>query len=132
MKTNSLTIAEAIQKVEQGFGSVYTKEDVISLLNALKVDGGSEATSMKDVIKELKNLKNKIVDKVMENMESEVIDYDSASFTIEYDNKIQIDSIDLDDYQVEMAIKTAIDDVVEELEDEMKDDENVEEDSNNQ
>lgn len=132
MKTKSLTVAEAIEKVEQGFGSVYTKEDVISLLNALKVDGGSEATSMKDVIKELKNLKNKIVDKVMENMESEVIDYDSASFTIEYDNKIQIDSIDLDDYQVEMAIKTAIDDVVEELEEQMKDDENVEEDSNNQ
>lgn len=132
MKTNSLTIAEAIQKVEQGFGSVYTKEDVISLLNALKVDGGSEATSMQDVIKELKNLKNKIVDKVMENMESDVIDYDSASFSIEYDNKIQVDSIDLDDYQVEMAIKTAIDDVVEELEEQMKDDENVEEDSNNQ
>ena len=132
MKTKSLTVAEAIEKVEQGFGSVYTKEDVILLLNALKVEGGSEATSMQDVIKELKNLKNKIVDKVMENMESDVIDYDSASFSIEYDNKIQVDSIDLDDYQVEMAIKTAIDDVVEELEEQMKDDENVEEDSNNQ
>ena len=132
MKTKSLTIAEAIQKVEEGFGSVYTKEDVILLLNSLKVEGGSESTSMKDVIKELKNLKNKIVDKVMENMESEVIDYDSACFTIEYDNKIQIDSIDLDDYQVERAIETAIDDVIDGMEEEMKDDENVEKDSNNQ
>ena len=115
MKTKNLTIAEAIQKVEEGFGSVYTKEDVINLLNSIKEEDGDESTPIHLFIDGLEKIKGKIIDRIMENMESSVIDYDSASLSIGYNNQVEIDDISLDDSQVERVIGSAINQVIADL-----------------
>lgn len=115
MKTNSLTIAEAIQKVEEGFGSVYTKEDVINLLNSIKEGDGGESTPIHLFIDGLEKIKGKIMDRIMENMDISVVDLDSASLSIGYNNQVEIDDISLDDSEVERIIGHSINEVIADL-----------------
>ena len=115
MKTNSLTIAEAIQKVEEGFGSVYTKEDVINLLNSIKEEDGDKSTPIHLFIDGLEKIKGKIMDRIMENMDISVVDLDSASLSIGYNNQVEIDDISLDDSEVERIIGRSINEVIADL-----------------
>ena len=39
--TEKMKISDAITKVENGFGSIYSKEDVLNLLNNLDLNGGT-------------------------------------------------------------------------------------------
>lgn len=114
MKTNNLTIAEAIQKVEDGFGSVYTKEDVINILNSIKANEGGESTPIHLFIDGLEKIKEKIMDRIMENMDLSVVDLDSASFSINY-NQVEIDDISLDNSEVERIIGHSLNEVIADL-----------------
>jgi hypothetical protein len=108
MKTNQLTIAEAIEKVNTGFGSVYTKEDVVNLLNSIK-------ENYQPQYRVLSELKDNIVDRVTDRIDEDVIDLDTAEFSIGYDNKIELERVDVNNHEFGRIVEGVIDDIIEYL-----------------
>jgi hypothetical protein len=105
-KINNLFDQE-ITKTLDSFPSIYTKDDVVSLLSALRTevlykvaDALSEANKNASLITEMqfqdfaedveRNLSNYI------NQSSEIIDYDSAEFELDYNNKIVLNQVCVD------------------------------------
>lgn len=105
-KINGLFDQE-ITKTLDSFPSIYTKDDVVSLLSALRTevlykvsDALSEANKNASLITEMqfqdfakdveRNLSNYI------NQSSEIIDYDSAEFELDYNNKIVLNQVCVD------------------------------------
>ena len=98
---------QAITKVIDAFPSVYTKDDVVLSLTALRTevlykvaDALSEANKTASSITEEQfqefacDVKNDL-ERALCNGQIEVYDTGSAEFSIGYDNKIQIENIDV-------------------------------------
>ena len=95
-----------ILKVVEAFPSIYTKDDVVSLLNVLRTntlnetaDALSEANKAAAGITEMdfQNFSESVtreLEKRINRGDVEVYDYSSAEFTINYHNTIEIESID--------------------------------------
>lgn len=90
-------------KVLDAFPSVYTKDDVVTLLSKLRTnvlyayDADKQATELSkdDFVAFLDNVKNG-VEQMFNRGNVEYIDYSSAEFSIDYDNRISIENVDLD------------------------------------
>jgi uncharacterized lipoprotein YehR (DUF1307 family) len=100
-KINDLFDQE-VTKVLDAFPSVYTKDDVITLLTKLRTntlyaydaDKQSVSFSSDDFRSYLDNVKDG-VEQMFNRGNAEYIDYDSAEFSISYDNRISIENVDL-------------------------------------
>ena len=100
-KINDLFDQEII-RVMDAFPSVYTKDDVVHLLSTVRTQVLFEAAELKPtaVITELKfqefaeEVQNAL-ERSLCNGNIEVYDTGSAEFSIGYDNRIQIENIDV-------------------------------------
>ena len=72
-----------LQLVENSASSIFSREDVIKLINS--VEGGGRVISVDDI--------ERAIDKVIswaENNESDVVDFDSVEFELGYNNRIEV------------------------------------------
>jgi len=72
-----------LQSVQDSVSSIFTKENVITLINLID-EGSSRKITTVDI--------NRAIDKVVEYMDRdqrEIFDLDSAEFELSYDNKIE-------------------------------------------
>jgi hypothetical protein len=88
--------------VIDAFPSVYTKDDVISLLTTLRTQVLTEAAELNPIESITEEQFQEFASDVQNNLERslcngqiEVYDTGSAEFSIGYDNKIQIENIDV-------------------------------------
>jgi len=88
--------------VIDAFPSVYTKDDVISLLTTLRTQVLTEAAELKPTASITEELFQEFASDVNQNLERslcngqiEVYDTGSAEFSISYDNRIEIENIDV-------------------------------------
>ena len=76
-----------LQLVENSASSIFSREDVIKLINS--VEGGRKI-SVYDI--------GRAIDKVIswaDNNESDVVDFDSVEFELAYNNKIEVTNVPL-------------------------------------
>ena len=94
---------EELTKVDHSFPSLYSKEDVISLLGRIKMDFQelevSDRTNIPVIGKELlatmfEDVLNEF-SRVLDRGDREYIDISTAELSIDYHNHIVIDSIDI-------------------------------------
>jgi len=108
-----ITKENAIAQVQSSISSIFSKEDVLFLINAIEVKKGVNAQDL-----------GRLVDNIMsslENCSDDIVDRDSAEFDIGYNNKIELTEVPINfDY-----IREAIENNLCELEEE----EEVEQDS---
>ena len=72
-----------LQSVQDSVSSIFTKENVITLINLID-EGSSRKITTLDI--------NRAIDKVVEYMDRdqrEIFDFDSAEFELSYDNRIE-------------------------------------------
>lgn len=105
-KINGLFELEVL-KVVEAFPSIYTKDDVVSLLNVLRTntlhevaDALSEANKAatgitEEQFQEFAADVNRKLESSLCNGNIEVYDTGSAEFSISYDNRIEIENIDV-------------------------------------
>ena len=105
-KINSLFELE-ILKVVEAFPSIYTKDDVVSLLNVLRTntlheaaDALSEANKAaigitEDQFQAFASDVNQNLERSLCNGNIEVYDTGSVEFSIDYNNRIQVENIDV-------------------------------------
>ena len=75
-----------LQLVENSASSIFSREDVIKLINS--VEGGGRVISVDDI--------ERAIDKVIswaDNNESDVVDFDSVEFELSYNNRIEVTNV---------------------------------------
>ena len=93
--TEKMKISEAITKVENGFGSIYSKDDVLNLLSNLEINGGTN-----DITEEkIRDFCNRIKESIIEN--NDIVCTDDIELSIGYNNQIEIDDVPLSNSELE-------------------------------
>ena len=89
-------------RVLDAFPSVYTKDDVVSLLSTLRTQVLYEAAELKPTVGITEELFQVFASAVYWSLENElnrgnieVYDTSSAEFSINYDNRIQLENLDI-------------------------------------
>lgn len=105
-KINNLFESEVL-KVVEAFPSIYTKDDVVSLLNVLRTntlkeaaDALSEANKAaagitEEQFQEFAADVNRKLESSLCNGNIEVYDQSSAEFSINYENRVELENIDV-------------------------------------
>jgi hypothetical protein len=100
-KINGLFELE-ILKVVEAFPSIYTKDDVVSLLNVLRTNTLNEAAELKPTVgiteiqfQEFAADVNRKFEDELNRGNIEVYDPSSAEFIINYNNQIELDNLDI-------------------------------------
>lgn len=108
-----ITKENAVAQVQSSISSIFSKEDVLFLINSIEVKKGISAQDIE-----------RVVDNIMDSLErncDDIVDRDSAEFEIGYNNRLEVTEVPINfDY-----IREAIENNLCELEEE----EEVEQDS---
>lgn len=110
-----------LESVDKAYPSIYSKEDVMKLLDGftkniilwvteLKEQGpGMSVEQIQDLSEQLMVAISRKVDRLEAD---EVVDFSSASMSISYNNQIEIDSMDYNSEVVNEAVEEAVDEVL--------------------
>jgi len=140
-----MTKQEAINRVNEGVGSIYTKEDVTNLINQIeetKVETTDEPQGLRgDIIRFISNNWVDVADIFgelqMELTSNTIVQMDECEFSLEYGNKIELSDVSFDEYEIESkldnckeALKEWVLATIVEAHDVSDEDESTEEDTN--
>jgi hypothetical protein len=87
-----------LQSVENSVSSIFTKEDVIKLINS--VEGGGRKITTYDIGRAI----DKTIDWI-ENNERDVLDLDSAEFEISYNNQLECTNVPINVEEIRNALE---------------------------
>ena len=99
-----------LQSVQNSVSSIFSKEDVINLINS--VDGGGRKITPYDIGKAI----DRTIDWI-ENNERELLDLDSAEFEITYNNQLECTNVPINFDEIREALENNFMDFAEEYED---------------
>jgi hypothetical protein len=103
-----MTKQQAIEKIQNSFPSIWSREDVLTLVNQI------DAT---DTNLDLDNLNDKIreaVDNAVNNMSNdEIVDISTCEFSIRNGNEIEIDSIGINTSDIVDEVMKEVSEVIE-------------------
>ena len=111
-----VTKENVIIAVQNSVSSIFSKEDVINLINS--IDGGGRVITTNDI--------ERAIDKVIswaDNNESDVVDFDSVEFELAYDNKIEVTNVPLQLENLREALENNFMDFGEAIEEDSNDEE---------
>jgi len=110
---NKMTKQEAINRVNEGVGSIYTKEDVTNLINQIeetKVETTDEPQGLRgDIIRYLSEQWDDKGAEIfgelqMELRDNSIVQMDECEFSLEYGNKIELNEVEFDEYEIESKV----------------------------
>ena len=108
------SIQEAVASVQNAFPSIYTKDDVVKLLNSIEIESSKEIKlgfSKEQVLVLVDRIINEVKENA-DNLDSDCIDKGTAEFSLNY-NEIELDSVDFDQREVRDAVVNGLEDVAE-------------------
>lgn len=94
------TLEQTLVAVEENLSSIFTKEDVISLLKDIKEEDNKVMLSDQQKEEILSDIMQSI-----EYVESDIVDKDSVRFEVDSTNYITIYSVDVDFNVIRHAVK---------------------------
>ena len=103
-----VTKQNAIAQVQSSVSSIFSKEDVLFLINSIEV-GSNKKVSVLDIQRAIDN----VVDYV-ENNERDIVDLDSAEFEINYQNRIELTGVSFNTSELREALENNFSDFAEE------------------
>ena len=77
-----------LQLVENSASSIFSREDVIKLINS--VEGGGRVITTNDIERAI----DRVINWAGDN-ESDVVDFDSVEFELSYDNRLEVSNVPL-------------------------------------
>lgn len=101
-----------LQSVQNSVSSIFSKEDVINLINS--VEGGGRKITPYDI--------GRAIDKSIswiEDNERDVLDLDSAEFEISYNNQLECTNVPINVEEIRQALENIFCDFAEDEEDEV-------------
>jgi hypothetical protein len=120
----SSELSRSQEFVNNSFPSIYSKQDVLNLLNEfadtittyvsenVKEEKSSSRISP-ELLKELQSALMESITSKIERLDSnDVVDYDSASFSIGYSNTIEIDTMDYNSDNIINEVDEAVEEIL--------------------
>jgi hypothetical protein len=103
MSNNKITIEQAKQQINEGFSSIFSKDDVLHLLSVLETGGGIKITE--DMVSELSV-------NIAESLQGEGTDLvDDYDLTMNY-KEVELDSIDFSESRIKSAVQDALENYI--------------------
>ena len=96
-------ILNTINKVSNSFPSLFSREDVIKLLTDLDAELAAEGPKLLIAKDALVDIFRQVFS---EKDFSDIVDKDSAEMSMGYDNKVELDSVDIDEDEL---VSSAVD-----------------------
>ena len=93
-----ITKQNAIASVQSSISSIFSKEDVLFLINS--IEEKKEGISAQDI--------EKVIDKIMSNLENNedsIVNTDDCEFEISYDNRLEVTRAPIDFDYIREAIE---------------------------
>lgn len=95
---------EAINKVNEGIGSIYTKEDVVNIIN--QIEGSEEAFDGEEIVKAVnvhwKNEMSDMIDEAKHKVkDNDSVDMSECELYMESDNRVVLNDVTWNDYIIE-------------------------------
>ena len=104
-----MTKQEAIENVNSCIPSIWSREDVLVLLNGIDTSESINKYSLTKRIRE-------VVDNAVGNMNSnDIVDFSSCEFSIRNSNEVDIDSIDVNTEFIVNQVMSEVEDVINEI-----------------
>ena len=125
--TPATKLQNTIKSVNDAPTSIFTKADVLAILNniegATAVPQKSELEIQKEFAEKLKATLKRHIREV--SLGSDYVDFSTAEFSINYSNHVELDSVEIEEDRVidefETCVITALDEVINDLEDAITD-----------
>ena len=111
-----ITKENVIIAVQNSVSSIFSKEDVINLINS--IEGGGRVITTNDI--------ERAIDKVIswaDNNESDVVDFDSVEFELSYNNRIEVTNVPIQLENLREALENNFMDFGEAIEEDSNDEE---------
>lgn len=133
MKKITDSIESAIANVQTAFPSIFTKEDVVSILEGLHTKA-EEETEEEKVSGLNEHQISELIEKIQESVSrklnrmdvSDVVDTSTAEFTISYGNTLELESVEVNADSIADEVNTTVDDEVREYFEDLAAEEEVE------
>ena len=105
-------IQQAVASVQNAFPSIYTKDDVIKLLESIQIEESSGKLSNEQIEELTRSIQERVVRVINRADVSDVVDLGSAEFEISYNNQLELSNVDLDLSGLESEVEGTIENTV--------------------
>lgn len=102
---------EVLLAVTNCASSIFSKEDVINLINSVEESN----SNLEAIVKKLESLQESISYDVQNLSADEVVDYSSAEFSISCNNRLEIEDISLNVDRLNEIVENSIVNLIDEL-----------------
>ena len=114
IKVMYTNIQQAVASVQNAFPSIYTKDDVIKLLESILIPEERSVGLSQSQVEELCRRVVEQVEENADNLDRDCVDTDSAEFELN-GNEISLYSVDVDTKEITRVVVDGIGDVIEEF-----------------
>ena len=113
-------IQQAVASVQNAFPSIYTKDDVIKLLESIQIQESSGKLSNEQIEELTESIQEKVARAIRNFDTGDIVDNSTAEFSIGYNNQLELDSVDVDlnnlNDEIECTIESTVTEFFEGLE----------------
>ena len=107
-------LQDTVASVQNAPSSIFTKDDVLNLLNGIEIPKEAVINPLTDF--QIESLIKTIHEAIGDNasdLDNDCIDKDSAEFSMNYNNCVELDSVGFDADNIVDTLTNGIDDVIE-------------------
>ena len=101
---NKITIDQAVKQINEGFSSIYSKDDVLHLLSVLETSNGEF-----EITDEMVNSLSSNISEALENEGTDIVDDYDLSMNYK---EVELDSISLNESKIRAAVRDAIENYI--------------------
>ena len=105
-----------LQSVQNSVSSIFTKDDVLNLISSIEQE--QQTNQVYDLIKKLQDLQETISYNLQNLNSDDVVDYDSVEFSISYNNRIEVDCMNINVDNLTEVVENGIGELIDELREE--------------
>ena len=116
---------QVLHSVKHSVSSIFTKDDVLNLISSIEQE--EQTNPVYEMIKKLQDLQERITYNLQNLNSDEVVDYDSVEFSISYNNRIEVDGMNINVDNLTEIVEGRIGELIDELREEVLNREDEEE-----
>ena len=104
---------QVLHSVKHSVSSIFTKDDVLNLISSIEQE--QQTNQVYDLIKKLQELQETISYNLQNLNSDDVVDYDSVEFSISYNNRIEVDCMNINVDNLTEIVENGIGELIDEL-----------------
>ena len=102
-----------LEVVQNSVSSIFTKDYVLKLIESIEQE--QQTNQVYDLIKKLQDLQENISYRFQNLSSEEVVDFDSVEFSISYNNRIEVDGVNLNVDNLTEVVEDSFSSLIDEL-----------------